>query len=108
MRIFTKSLCTRRVPPTIGMVTRPCVNKNGRMTTSEITTADPIRHRQLQGRRVRLERELTSAFGARPLCGALIERLVIDLAAVECELAGQTLPAGNAPKMVEGAASEGN
>ena len=70
----------------------PLGHQNGGMTTSDTSTANPIHQRQLQGRRVRLERELTAAFGARPLCGALIERLVIDLAAVECALAGESLP----------------
>lgn len=42
--------------------------------------------RQLVGRRDRLERELAQAFGLHPLPGALIERLVEEMAATEQEI----------------------
>ena len=41
---------------------------------------------QLVGRRDRLERELAHAFGTHPFPGALIERLVEEMAATEREI----------------------
>jgi hypothetical protein len=57
-------------------------------------TIERLSMQQLEGRRCRLERELTSAFSAQPLRGALIERLVEELTATARELdAMQRTPA---------------
>ena len=46
-------------------------------------------HQQLQGRHARLERELAKAFSTQPWPGALIDRLVNELADTECAMAAQ-------------------